>query len=429
MDSRTTLFGELIVAFALLLATAVLLAVAGAVLIVPALETTTQRVFYIGLLLVADVAVFVIFGRYLLRSRLLLPLEQMIDGVAAVAEGDFGRRLPAGETVETARLADAVNRMTERLFAHRQQLAANVRSLEATNRELTEARDELIRAEKLSSVGRLAAGIAHEVGNPLGAIMGYLSLLGRGADPEKKELVTAAEVEARRIDRIVRGLLDFARPRDSKARPIDVNATIEQTVELVSTQGGLRDTRLDVDLAEALPSVVADPFQLQQILVNLFLNAADALDETTDPRLELRTTTIRFRPTVHVPARRHDDPPDVDYSHRRRFHRMPRVPRSDPFPAGATVVEITLADNGPGVPEELREQIFEPFVTTKEPGKGTGLGLAVVARLVDAMGGTIRVDDSAGGGAAFKVLLPAATSDDDADDGETRYPRTEVEER
>ncbi|HEX7089578.1 MAG TPA: HAMP domain-containing sensor histidine kinase, partial [Longimicrobiales bacterium] len=107
-------------------------------------------------------------------------------------------------------------------------------------------------------------------------------------------------------------------------------------------------------------------------------------------------------------ARRRDDPPHADYSHRRRLHQPARLPREDPFPPGLDIVEIAVADNGPGIPADLIGQVFEPFVTTKEPGKGTGLGLAVCARLIDAMGGTIRAESPPHGGAVFTIILPAA---------------------
>jgi C4-dicarboxylate-specific signal transduction histidine kinase len=151
--------------------------------------------------------------------------------------------------------------------------------------------------------------------------------------------------------------------------------------------------------------VLADPYQLQQVLVNLFVNATDAIAETPQPQLCVRTEARPFNPPRPLPARRKDDPPGIDYSHRRRFH-MSRSGREDPATASGEVVEIVVQDNGPGVEAELIEQIFEPFVTTKEPGKGTGLGLAVCARLVESMGGSIRADNT-GEGATFTVILPA----------------------
>jgi len=379
----------------------------GAMLLLPYFATTRGALAFLILLVVCDVLIFALFGRYLIQRRVLAPLESVLQSVEAIAEGDYKLELPPADTVEVARLSEAVRSMGDRLGAHQELLAANIRSLEETNRQLTDARNELIRSANMATAGRLSAGIAHEVGNPLGAIMGYLGLLKRHVDPDRLKLVNSAESEAQRIDRIVRGLLDFARPRDSHPRPIDVSGVAQTTLDLVRDQGKLSGIELEVALAPDLPPVNGDPYQLQQVLVNLVLNAADALEGTRNPRLEVSTSTLSFQPRKLFQARREDDPPEIDYSHRRRFHQLPRMTRDEPFRSGEPIVQIIVADNGPGIPDELREQIFEPFVTTKEPGKGTGLGLALSARMIDGMGGTITADRSELGGARFTILLPA----------------------
>ena len=407
MRSLPTLRQELVTAMAVIFTGALAVGILGAMLLLPYFTTTGRAFAFLCLLLIGDVATFALFGRYLIQRRVLAPLSSVIEGVEAIAEGDYHLELPPADTVEVARLTEAVRSMGDRLGAHQEQLAANIRSLEETNRQLTDARNELIRSANMAAAGRLSAGIAHEVGNPLGAIMGYLGLLKRHVDPDRLKLVESAESEAQRIDRIVRGLLDFARPRDTHPRPVDVNEVARTTLDLVRDQGKLSGIDLDVALDDELPAVNGDPYQLQQVLVNLMLNAADALEATREPRMELSTSRLSYRPRKRMPARREDDPPEIDYSHRRRFHQMPRMTRDEPFRSGTPVVQITVADNGPGIPDELREQIFEPFVTTKEPGKGTGLGLALSARMIDGMGGTITADRAELGGARFTILLPA----------------------
>lgn len=407
MRSVPTLRHELITALAVIFTGALIVGIVGVLLLMPYFTSPARALAFLALLLIGDVLTFAFFGRYLLQRRVLSPIEGVIQSVEAIAEGDYALELPAGETVEVERLSDAVRTMGRRLGAHQEQLAANIRSLEETNRQLTDARNELIRSANMATAGRLSAGIAHEVGNPLGAIMGYLGLLRRHVDDERAKLVDSAQGEAQRIDRIVRGLLDFARPRETNPRPIDVNQVARTTLDLVRDQGKLAGIDIDVALADDLPPVNGDPYQFQQVLVNLVLNAADALEHTDSPCIELRTARIEFRPRLRVPIRREDDPPEIDYSHRRRFHQMPRMTRDELFRPGESIVQIVLVDNGPGVPDDLREQIFEPFVTTKEPGKGTGLGLAVSARMIDAMGGTITADRAEIGGARFTILLPA----------------------
>jgi hypothetical protein len=409
MVSLPTLRRELVTAFALVFAGALLVFATGVALILPRDDPPRQAAVYLTVLLVADVSIFMLFGHFLLKRRVVAPIEKMIGEIEMIASGHYVNRLPETETQEMARLAAAVNHMAERLIADQRELAANIRSLDETNRLLTEARDAMVRAEKMASVGRLGAGIAHEVGNPLGAILGYLGLLSRNAEGVSRELLAAAEREAHRIDRIVRGLLEYARPRETRTQSIDVNHVLKDTIELLETQGRFGGNfELVVDLEDYIPAVTADPYQLQQVFVNLIVNATDALTErSSEATLVLRTQSRAFSPPQHLPARRKSDPPGVDYSHRRRLVGALGSWRDDPISVSGWVVEIVVADNGPGIPRKLLEQIFEPFVTTKEPGKGTGLGLAVCSRLIESMGGAIRADSVEGEGATFTVTLPA----------------------
>ena len=374
---------------------------------------------YLAIVMALDVLLFAAYGHYKLSKLVLRPVDAMVAGAEAVAAGDLERRLDedAGSE-ELARLARSVNAMAERLIQNQRVLAENVRSLEETNRLLTEVRDELVRAEKLASVGRLAAGIAHEVGNPLGALLGTLDLAKRRRQLDA-ELHANLRRHATRIDRIVRGLLDYARPRPAVARPTAVNDVVRQVADLLATQGRFKEVELRLELDDAAPQVEADPSQLEQVLVNLLLNALDAIQEgggREGGRIEVRTEGTRYQADRATPRwddgvpRRRDDPPGVDYSHIRRFHRMPWTTPDVLFRNGDPVTRIVVRDDGPGIPEELVERIFEPFFTTKDPGRGTGLGLAVSARLVEAMGGTIQAANDPRGGAVFTIWLPAVGS-------------------
>jgi two-component system, NtrC family, sensor kinase len=408
MSQLPTLRRELIGAFAIVFAGALLVAVGAGLFLYTLRPPPGVAALYVTFLIVADVAIFAWFGAHMLHRRLLDPLDRIVNEVEAVSQGDLGMRLADGETKELARLSVAVQQLAQTLFADQQKLEENIRSLNETNRLLTEARDAMVRTEKMASVGRLGAGIAHEVGNPLGAILGYLSLIGRGADAKQKELVEAAERDAKRIDRIVRGLLDYARPRDAVNQPTDVNRVVAETIELVDTQGHFGRMELETDLDSESVGVMGDPYQLQQVFVNLLVNASHALADTQSPRLTV--TTIR-RPGNYTPEykpqRRKEDPPGIDYSHRRRLATMARWPEGDPESDSGDVVEVIVSDNGPGLAPNIIDQVFEPFVTTKEPGKGTGLGLAVCARLIEGMGGAIRAGNNENGGAVFHVILPA----------------------
>ena len=407
MKQLPTLRRELIARFVTLFAGALYIAVVGIVALIPSMPAARVSYYVAGLLFLA-VIVFTGLALALLKKRLFAPLENMVAGVEQISGGETGASLPAAETVELARLSAAVTQMAERLLADQQSLAANIESLDETNRLLTEARDAMVHTEKMASVGRLSSGIAHEIGNPLGAIIGYLGLLARDETAKHHDFVEAAQREARRIDRIVRGLLDFARPRDALLQDVDLNTVLRETVELVHTQGRFNGVTVHMEPSSTAALVAADPYQLQQVMVNLMVNATDAMEGTEDRHLYIGCGTRRAAtPTVERPARRKEDPPGINYTHRRRLASMNRSLMNDPETISGRVAEFFVRDTGPGIPSELMEQVFEPFVTTKDPGRGTGLGLAVCARLVESMGGVIRARNAEPAGAEFHVILPA----------------------
>ena len=341
------------------------------------------------------------------RRRILRPIRQMRAGARRIAEGEHGHRLEPEGPAELAGLARSINRMAASLIDQHRLLAENVRSLEATNRALTEARDDLVHAEKLASVGRLAAGLAHEIGNPLNSILAYADVARRrGADPSWAEGVRE---EAGRIDEIISGLLDFARPTEGERVAVDLNEVVRNTCELLETQGRLRDVDVELRLGSGLPPASANRARLKQVLVNLMLNACDAVEEVSEPPGRIRVTTAIEpfqRPAVgRVEPRRQDDPEAVDYSHLRRLNSPVSEFRPPPFDEGEEVLVAAIADEGPGIEADPVRKVFEPFFSTKDPGKGTGLGLAVAARLVQEMGGWIDARHRDGGGSVFSVYL------------------------
>jgi len=366
-----------------------------------------------------EVGVLVLFADFLLRRLFVEPLHAMVEDAERIAGGDHGHRMNVDGPRELRRLARSVNEMAERLIEHQQKLAENIRSLEETNRALTEARDELVHAEKLASVGRLAAGLAHEIGNPLNAIRTYVEI-GRRRTGTETEWLEAIESEAQRIDEIVGGLLDYARPRDAPRVRVHVNEVVGDTLDLLDGQGKLDGVRVERSLEDALPRVRANPFHLQQVLVNLVLNACDALEESDrggTVTLVTRCESWSGPEGVRHEPRREEDPEEVDYSHLRRFNEPPRSVQRPGFAEGDPLVVVEVADDGPGLPTEDPEQVFDPFFTTKEPGKGTGLGLAVSARLVEQMNGAMEAVNRDEGGCVFRVRLPALNNGADGEEG------------
>src|SRR5438876_886631 len=336
-----------------------------------------EGTFALVMLMIAlEVGVFIVFGRYLVNRLVLWPLERVVATADAVADGDLGRRAPDAETRDFATLAARLNRMTDHLL---------------------DAQGQLVRSEKLASIGRLAAGIAHEVGNPLGAIGTYVEVLRRrGADPE---VISGVTRELERLDRIVRGLLDYARPQEEALAPLDAGAVARGAYGLLEAQGALKPVHASVEVAPDLPRMLGRAHLLEQAIVNLVLNAVDAAPGGV---LVLGARAWEYEPHRARPQRASDP-------QRTAFPRRPesRPARTD-FAAGQRGVLLYVADSGPGVPPEDREQVFDPFYTTKEPGRGTGLGLAIVARAVHDMGGVVWVDTAREGGAAFKMFFPAA---------------------
>ena len=375
---KPSLRTELLANLAVLAAGALVLAVFSAVL-APLLGHGFLGFALLTALIVADVAIFIGFGRYLVSRLVTGPMGALVDATQAVAEGELSRRAPPGGTREFDRLADSVNRMTDRLL---------------------DAQGALVRAEKLASVGRLAAGVAHEVGNPLAAIGNYVELLRRrGAEPE---IVVAIEREAGRIDTIVRSLLEYARPRGAQRQPLDLGAVAARAVSLLQSQGVLHSVTVEVAGGAALRNVLGDATALEQVFVNLLLNAVDAAG--AGGRIAVVVSATRLG-EVEDGDRRGSDPSAGVPTEARRRRRASRhlAGAADGSPA----VQVVVGDSGPGVPAELMERVFDPFFTTKPPGKGTGLGLAIVQRIVQDHGGRVDVSRAREGGAAFTVTLPA----------------------
>lgn len=351
-------------------------------------------------LVVFDVLVFVLLGRYLIDRLVVRPVADAVAAAEAIADGDYGRRATPGETREIAALAAALNRMTDQLLENQRKLADNVASLDRTNRVLLATQRDLVQAEKMAGIGRLAAGVAHEVGNPLGALLGYAAVLRRrGVDPE---LLGGLEREAKRIDTIVRRLLDYSRPAPARREAVDVNESVRRAAAILRDQGKLAGVRLDLLLTDPIPPVWADAHFLDQLFINLLDNARAAMGG--EGRITVSSRCEAYRPDRPIPTRRANDPPGVSYAHLRR----PRYAsaRESPIEPGTEVVRVVVADTGPGIPAEHIDTIFDPFFTTRAPGEGTGLGLAIVASTVADFGGRIEASSAQGGGAAFTLILP-----------------------
>lgn len=318
---------------------------------------------YMGLVALA----LLVLSYFALTRSIVLPLDELSRAAERVAGGARRLDVPRGGARELVELGESLRTMTDRLISEEQALRGKVEEVERTTESLKQAQAHLVRSEQLASVGRLAAGIAHEIGNPIAAIMGMQDLLLEGGldAAEERDFLVRMRRETERINAIVRDLLDFARPTEKSlslpSEPTNVEAAVNDTVALVTPQKSLRDVSLTVEIRPDLPAVLLSREHLVQVLLNLLLNAVDACGAGGH---------------VVVRAEREGD-----------------------------AVRLSVEDDGPGVHPDVRSRLFEPFVTTKDVGKGTGLGLAVCRGLVEASGGTIALDATHSPGARFVVFL------------------------
>lgn len=370
----------------------------------------SQRMILISLFL--DAIILIVFGSFLLSRVLVKPLNDLLRLTQRISEGDFSQTIEGTSKNEIGQLISSFNRMIVRLRENQERIDSYLKSLELANKKLKEAQEELIRNEKLASIGRFAAGVAHEVGNPLGAILGYTSILEKeGVDREEsKDYLKRIEKEIERINRIVRELLDYAKPSKFEIRDIEVNKVLENALSLLTHQRTFRNIETRLELQPDLPLIKGDDSQLSQVFINILLNAIDAMPKGGNLRIKAENVAAEnsFGDGIQqlYPPRRREDPVESDYSRLRKSDLfsslVTRYSRGDPL------IKIAISDTGMGIERENLERIFDPFFTTKEPDKGTGLGLSVSLRIVESMGGRINVQSEVGKGSTFEIYFPAA---------------------
>ncbi len=354
------------------------------------IQPVVSRVALIAMLLI-DSLVFAAFGSYLLRRRVVAPLLELAGAVRSIGEGEAGTRVAVDGVQEVRDLAHVFNDMSEALEQRTGALEKAVDELRQTNTQLTRARVGLDRAERLAAVGSLAAGVAHEVGNPMSALLAFLQLAQRdeGLGEVGRSHLARASEQGGRVREILRQLLDFSRAPRPRRVPVDLAPVLDRVMTLVDAQSRYDEIRFVQERVEGVGLVDSDESLLSQILLNLVVNAADAVAEVEHPtvRMTLRPAWFRVRQE------------DGD--------------RAGPVDRAYDALECEVADNGPGVPVADRERIFDPFFTTKPPGAGTGLGLANAQRFAQEIGGELIYADSTDlGGAAFVLRLPVSVANE-----------------
>ncbi len=304
-----------------------------------------QKPFIIFLVLILAAVV-----SYILLDSVLKPVKSLMTAIEEIA---------AGPTLHEIRINHAPPEVEAVVSAFNRMQAA-IRERRRLNQE------RLMRSDRLAMLGQLAAGVAHEINNPLGSILLFTRLIMQQStgNEQVQENLGRIEKETKRCHEIVQSLLDFARQREPKMEPVDISQLLESTIVFFERQSLFQNIEIIRHYDEKLPPIQADQLQLQQVLMNIILNATDAMNGKGVLTLE----------TVDAPT-------------------------------GGSI-DISISDTGCGIPPENLERVFDPFFTTKDVGRGTGLGLSVSYGIIQAHNGSIRVSSTPGAGSRFTVTLP-----------------------
>lgn len=333
-------------------------------------ETRRQVLLYFAFAILGVAVLCVAFVEHMVGE----PLKALNEGTRRLGSGDLGYQIHLQSSGELQDLANSFNTMSCQLAEARHEINAWACTLEQRveekSRELRGAQDEMLRVERMASIGKLAAVVAHEINNPLAGILTYAKLLKKRLsretqpDTENINMLDLMESESRRCGDIVKNLMTFGRPTSMNREPADLNAIIDRCVRLVQHQLDLKNIELHQTPDNDLPLVRCDNGQIEQVVLALVMNAIDAMPNGGNLTLSSRLAM------------------------------------------SGDQVQLEVRDDGVGMPPDVRANMFEPFFTTKERGRGLGLGLAISRNIVDRHGGQIAVTSEPGHGTTFTITLP-----------------------
>jgi len=336
-------------------------------------ESSQRMIFYTAgaLLLIAILTWFLVW------QVVARPVKALRQGTERLAEGDLGYQIEVASHDEIGELARSFNAMSDQLKSEHTENVAWTQTLEQRvdqkTRELKRAHEHALHTEKMASIGKMAAVLAHEINNPLSGILTYAKLLRKWIDNDdagkshRRDICDSLDLiaaESRRCGDLVKNLLTFSRTTPMNLQPTSLNHVIEQALRLIQHQVDLANVQVQLQLDPSLPNVVCDGAQIEQVLLALMMNALDAMPQGGN---------LWLNATLH---------------------------------ADENLVRIIVRDDGAGIAPEILPRLFEPFLTTKETGKGVGLGLAISRSILERHGGKIDVQSELGRGTIFTITLP-----------------------
>jgi hypothetical protein len=329
-----------------------------------------------------NVIILSTIGLFRLVQLVVRPIEHLVTLTNTYQNDEDFPYVSDQHNNEFGQLSIALNRMLHRIDDDRRKLKETVLSLEKANEQMRATQQQMVQTEKMAAIGRLAAGLAHEIGNPIGIIQGYVEMLGQGelAADEQQQFSRRSLQELERINQLIHQLLNFSRTRASDSGSTPIHPLIRELTAMLQARKNSTDIDFQLHLDADQDLVAAASDGLQQVLLNCLLNAIDAIVEATQRPGDPRRGRIRLS-TVNITGDR-----------------------------GTACLEICLEDNGIGIREKDKNSLFDPFFTTKEPGKGTGLGLSVSYALVQGMGGRMGIQGRENEGATVRILLPLAST-------------------
>jgi len=328
---------------------------------------SVYKLIFLYIILTAIIIFFVLV--MFIQKRIINPINELNIFAEKVGKGIFSKKSPYKKNDEIGFLSKSMVEMSKNIKNDRKVITQQIKDLDEAYNRLKEMQDEIIKSEKFALIGQMTSGLAHEIGNPITSITGFSQLLLNSNEiPEKdKDLIKRILSEGRRIDKLIKELLSFSKPKKEELTKTDLNKLVEKAVDLLTHQGRFKLINLSMDLKQI--NLCTEENKLLQVFINLLINATDAIEERwgkqkggeINIKIEEKTENNRLL--------------------------------------------ILIKDNGIGIDQEDLKKIFLPFYTSKDPGKGNGLGLYVCSNIIDQINGKIEVESSQNIGTIFKIYL------------------------